>query len=435
MAPTWLEPALPGEVDRQWWRSFGDPQLNALVAQAIASSPDLREAEARVAEARANRDSARSGRSPQVTAQGSGTENVLSKNGQLPIASIPGFDREFSLFDIGFDASWEIDFWGRTRRQVEGADARAEAAEWARRDAMVVLLGELARNYVELRGTQADLAAARERLTAQAVLAELTVLRFRSGEANRIEAEEAGSHLAAAAAALSGLEGQAAGSAYRIAVLVGKPPEDIVPTLVASAPIPQPPAAIVSGARSALLERRPDVRRAERELAAATADVGFTTTELFPRFTLLGSLGQQARGPGDLSSSDSTRLSIGPGFSWPVFSFGRIRAQIRAADARADAAAARYEKTVLGALADSESAANRFANASRAAAEADRAAVAEAAAYRLAELRFSRGEDDRLALNRARLRVAEANQRAGDAATARAQAAVAFYKALGGGWR
>lgn len=434
VAETWLEHAVPGEVDSEWWHRFGDPQLVGLVERAVASNPDLREAEARLAEARANRDAARGGRLPQLRATGSATENVVSENGQLPIANIPGFEREFSLFDLGFDASWELDFWGRNRRQVEAAEARAEAALWGQRDALVALLAELARNYVELRGTQAELAVAEERLDAYGELARLTTLRFEAGEANRLDAEQAESQRAAAAAARDGLAAQAAAAAYRISVLVGERPEKVVPSLRDSAPIPEPPATIVSGVRSELLQRRPDVRRTERELAAATADVGVATADLFPRFSLLGSLGQQARDPADLLSGGSTRLSIGPSFSWPIFSGGRIHAQIRAADTRADAAAARYDRAVLGALADSEAAANRFANASSAAEEAKLALDRETTAFRLARMRFEEGEDDRLAFARARLGLLEARSRERDAAEARSSAAISLYKSLGGGW-
>lgn len=434
VAESWLEPAVPGQVDAEWWRSFGDPQLAALVERAIASSPDLREAEARLAEARANRDAARGGRSPQVEATGSATENVLSKNGQLPIANTPGFDREFSLFDLGFDASWELDFWGRNRRQTEAAEARADAALWGRRDALVALVAELARNYVELRRAQADLAIAEERVAAQAELARLTRLRFNAGEASRIEAEQVEGQRAVAAAARDGLAGEAAAAAYRIAVLVGAPPEEVVPGLREIAPIPEPPATIVSGVRSELLERRPDIRRAERVLAAASADVGVATADLFPRFSLLGGVGIQARDPGDLLSEGSGRLAFGPSFSWPVFSGGRIRAQIRASDARAETAAARYERAVIRALSESESAANRFANASSAAVEASAALERESSSYRLIEMRADHGEDDRLTLIRALLRMLEAQSRERNAAEARATAAIGLYKALGGGW-
>lgn len=434
LAENWLEPAVPGRIDAVWWRSFGDPQLTALVERTITSSPELREAEARLAEARANRDAVRGGRSAQVEAAGSTTENVLSENGQLPVASIPGFDREFSLFDLGFDARWELDFWGRNRRQIEAAEARVDAALWGQRDVLVSIIAELARNYVELRRAQADLAIAEARVAAHTELARLTKLRFNAGEASRIEVEETESQRAAAAAARDGLAAEEAAAGYRIGVLVGAPPEEVVPGLRANSPIPEPAATIITGVRSELLERRPDIRRAERELAAATADIGVASADLFPRFSLLGSLGLQARDAGDLLSEGSGRLSFGPTFSWPIFSGGRIRAQVRASGARAEAAAARYEKTVIGALAESESAANRFAQASAAADEASAGLERQASTYRLVEMRVERGEDDRLALIRARLRLLDARARERSASEARTTAAIALYKALGGGW-
>jgi len=431
----WLEPSSVGPVDTAWWNSFGDPTLSRLVEQAVASSPDLRQASFRVAEARANRDVAVGGRYPQVDAKGSATRELVSENGQLPVGNIPGFDRNFRLFDLGFDASWELDLWGRNRRQVEGASARMEAAEWSRRDVMVTLIAELARNYVDLRAAQAKEALAMQELDSNAALSDLTGLRFRAGEASRADADQAASQRASSGAALEQSRAEVVAAAYRVATLVGVPPEQLVPALTSTAaPIPAPPATIASGVRSELLLRRPDIRRAERELAGATADIGVATADLFPRFSLLGSFGQQARQPGDLLSSASTRFSIGPSFSWPIFSGGTIRAQIRATDARAAAAQARYEKAVVTALADSESAANRFARTAAAARATEAALATERNAFQLAGLRAARGEDDRLALERSRLRVVQAERALKEALAAYANAAAALYKALGGGW-
>jgi len=430
-APQWLEAGTPGAADLTWWERFGDPQLSALVTRAMASSPDLAEAEARLEEARANRDAANGGRLPSVTAKGSATENVLSKNGQLPIGSIPGFERSFPLFDLGFDASWELDFWGRRTRQVEGAGARVEAAQFARRDVMLTLIAEVARAYLDLRAAQADGASAGALADADGELARLTRLRFDHGEASRLELDRAESAARTSAAAVPETRARAAAASYRIAALIGVPPEQVT---IAPAPLPESPDAILVGVRSELLERRPDIRRAEAELHAATADVGVATADLFPRFSLFGSIGQQARSPNDLVSAGSTRLQIGPSFSWPIFSMGTIRAQIRAADARAAGAAARYEKAVVGALADSETAINRFLNARDAAAETAAALDHERAAYALAERRAASGEDDRLTLARARESLIAVQRRNDQAAAAKAQAAVALFKALGGGW-
>ena len=433
-APQWLEPGLPGPVDLQWWNSFADPQLSVLVARAVASSPDLAEAEARLAEARANREAAQGGRLPAVTARGSGTENVVSENGQIPVARIPAFPRSFSLFDIGFDASWELDFWGRRTRQVEAAAAREESARFARRDVMLTLIAEIARSYMDLRAAQADAATLEASAAADAELARLSRLRFDHGEIARLDLDKAEAAARTAAAAVPDAKARAAAAAYRIAALAGAAPEEIAPALLRPAPLPDVPDAILVGVRSELLTRRPDIGRAERDLAAATADIGVAKADLFPRFSLLGSLGQQAQDPGDLLSTRSTRLQIGPSFSWPIFSGGTIRAQIRAADARAQAAAARYEKAVLGALSDSETAINRFLNARAALVEADAALARERAAYALAERRTQAGEDDRLALVRARESVLAAERRRDQAAAAKGTAAVALYKALGGGW-
>ncbi|MEO6381858.1 MAG: efflux transporter outer membrane subunit [Nitrobacter sp.] len=435
MSDRWLEPASTAPVDLGWWQSFGDPQLNRLVTLAITSNPDLREARARIAEARSNREAAAGGALPQVDAKASATQNRISKNGQLPIASIPGFKRDFSLYDIGFDASWELDLWGRNRREVEAASARNQASEWSQRDVLVGLIAEVARNYVELRVAQGVLSATLDQAHSNRDLTRLSDLRFRSGEDTRIAAEEARSQAAGSAQAADLAKAKVSTSAYRLAALVGLPPERLVPELSdVVGPIPMPPRSIAMGIRSDLLSRRPDVRRAERELAAATADIGVAKADLYPRFSLIGSLGQQARSPGDLLSSGSTRFGIGPSFSWPIFSAGRIRAQIRGSGARADAAAARYEKAILSALSDSESAANRLARYSAAADEARDAEASERAAFGLVQLRFSRGEDDRLTMERARLKWLEVRSRMDEANGDYAVAAIALFKALGGGW-
>jgi len=439
-ASSWMEsdatgPEATGPVDAQWWKAFGDPELDRLVAMAIASAPDLREAEARLAEARAGRDAAAGGALPQVEAKGSATRNRLSENGQIPIGNFPGFQRDFSLFDLGFDASWEIDLWGRNRRQVEAAGARVEAAEWSKRDVTLAIIAETARNYVELRAAQAQLKEALAQQASLEDLARLTRMRFAAGEDTRQAAEDAAGQAANAKGAAAQAEAAVATAAYRIATLLGKPPEDVVPGLKDSvAPVPLPPATIAMGIRSQLLERRPDVRAAERQLAAATADIGVATADLYPRFSLLGSVGQQGRSVDDLASSASTRFSVGPSFSWPIFSAGRIRAQIRQSDARADAAAARYEKAVTGALSDSESAANRWSRARVAREQAEAAVASASTAFDLATLRFKSGEDNRLQLDQAHIRLAQAHERLAQLASGESQAAVALYKALGGGW-
>lgn len=432
-APNWIAPSIDGPVEAKWWAQFGDARLTALIAEADAGNLDVKIAEARLREARANRDAAAGGRLPQVNVAGSATKNRISQNGQIPIGRIPGVSRDFDLYDAGFDASWEIDLWGHAAQQVKAASARAAAAEADRHGAIVSLHAEIARTYVELRAAQARRANVAADAEAQAGLAKLTHQRFIAGEASRFDDARAAAQAGAIAAQVPGLDADIRASAYRIALLLGKPPEALADLLIA-APLPRAPATIAMGLRSELLTRRPDLISAERQLAAATADVGVATAELFPRLSLLGSIGQQAQSLGDLTDSGSMRFQFGPSLHWPIFAAGSIRAKVRAADARADAAAARYEQAVLTALSESETAANRFAQAAEAARRSAAARDAQHTALGLAEQRYPSGEDDLLAVLQARSAYEQADRAASDAGAQQALQAVGLYKALGGGW-
>ena len=428
----WQSPhAQPGPVSPNWWHALGDPALDALVDAALANNLDLREAAARLREARAGRDAAAGRASPELSARGSATQNRISGDGQLPVARIPQFSRDYALFDLGFDASWEIDLWGGTRRAIEGADARAQAAVLRADDIRLQIIAEVVRSYADLRAAQARRESVAAEVEARQTVAELAQRRLAGGEGTRVEAAQAMERAATVRAALPQIEADAGAAQARLALLTGRPPEAV---MLADAPLPLPPALVAAGIRSELLQRRPDVRAAEVDLAAATADVGVETANLYPHFSLLGSLGRQSRNVEGLADGPTTRFSIGPSFSWPIFSAGRIRAQIRGANARVDAAAARYEKAVLSALADSETTLNRYA-AARAELQAREAVLAEASVVaRLAERRWHAGEDDRLqALE------AEAVRRGAEQAALAARAATlttyaALSKALGGGW-
>lgn len=435
IADVWVGEGGAGAVtDAAWWRDFNDPLLTTLVEEMLAGTPDLREAQARLAEARANRDAVRGGRLPQASVSATGNEVMLSRNGQLPIGAIPGFARDFSLFDLGFDASWEIDLWGRRVRENEAADARTQAALLSVESVRLQLIGELARAYVDLRRAQGAVSVASDMVAARQRLADLTELRAKAGEAGQIEANRAQADLEAMRVTLTGAQTTERAAALQVAVLVGKIPSEMLPRLAASGAIPEPPTAIAAGLPSDLLRRRPDIMGAERDLAAATADIGVAKADLFPRLSLGLAVGQQARVIGDLLDGGSTRLQAGGGLVWPIFNGGRARAMVRAADARAQASAARYDAAVIGALADSEGAINRFDRSLAALASARAASAREAAAYDLAELRTRRGEDDQLMLAAARLSWLAASQREIEARAAAVQSAIALHKALGGGW-
>lgn len=431
---SWIAPVSTAEVDAAWWTGFGDPLLTELVESAIAGNKDLEEATARLREARANRDAVLGGRAPQVTASAAATRNRLSENGLLPVGRVPGLGPDVDIYDAGFDASWEIDIWGRMKRASQGAEARAQSAEEARRAVVIQVIAEVVRTYIDLRGAQSLRANAIVDANAQQEIARLVADRLRVGLASRFDLVRAQAQARATAATIPGYEGDAAAAAFRLALLLGKRPEELFDRLRQPVSLPQVNAEIRAGLRSDLLRRRPDIRQAERDLAASTADIGVATADLFPRFSLFGGIGQQAREPGDLFSADSLRFQFGPSLRWPIFSGGRIRAQIRAADARADVAMARYERTVLSALADSETAINRYASAGRTRIERNEARAVAAEAVTLARRRYLAGEDDLTALLQAQILFSAADRLSIQASTAELQQLTGLYKALGGGW-
>jgi NodT family efflux transporter outer membrane factor (OMF) lipoprotein len=423
-----------GAVDAAWWARFDDPLLSELVDAAIAGNKDVEEAQARLREARANRDAIRARSSPQVGASAAATQSQLSENGPLPVGKVPGLGRELAIYDLGFDASWEIDLWGGTRRAIESAEARAQAAEEAQRTVVLQIIAEVVRSYIDLRTAQSLRANATADAQAQATIARLVADRLHVGLASRFDLVRAQAQARSTAAAIPGHEGDAAAAAFRLALLVGQPPEVLYEHLQQPGALPVASVEVKAGLRSDLLRRRPDIRQAERDLAASTAEVGIATAELFPRISLLGGVGLQARDPGDLASGSSLRFQFGPSLRWPIFSGGRIRAQIRAANARVDAATARYERAVLTALSDSETAINRYAAAARRRVERREARVLAGEAVGLARVRYDAGEDDLTSLLQAQTAFSIADRLSIQSHSLELQQMAALYKALGGGW-
>lgn len=433
-AQAWVEPASSKQVDSHWWRKLGDPMLDRLVDTAAVDNLDLKQAQSRLSEARANRDSVLEASLPRVNVNGSATANRVSAEGEFPVDSIPGFKRQFSLIDEGFDASWELDLWGRQSRQLEAADARSDAAIEARRNILLSVVAEVVRAYIDLRSAQAQLACARAEARVRIQIARLADQRYVAGEAPLSDKERAQAQARSTKAELPEIESEARAAAYRLALLTGQAPEALVDLSVSPTPLPKAPVTVGVGLRSDLLRRRPDIRRAERELAAATANIGVATAELFPRVTLVGSNGLQAQSAGALFTGGAARYGIGPSLSWPVLSMGRIRAQIRAASANADQVELAYERAVLTAFSDSETALNRYAAARRRRLERDVARTHAAAALALARQRRRVGED---ALST--LLSSQSDYNAAEKAALRAQAdeliaLASLYKALGGGW-
>jgi multidrug efflux pump len=415
-------------IETLWWHGFNDDRLNQLVELALANNHDLRVATARVREARALRSETAFDRYPTVTAGGSFTRERLST------AVAPTSERDIELYEAGFDATWELDFFGRVRRSIESSSAQVEAAEASRQDVTVSLLAEIARNYFELRGNQNRLAVARRNADNQRQTLDLTMALLEGGRGTELDTSRAQAQLTSTLATIPPLEAAVKRAIYRLGVLIGQQPTILDAELTAPMPLPRLPTLVALGRPDDLLRRRPDIRVTERNLAAATANIGVVTADLFPRVTLTGSLGIQAGDFLGLGQGGSDRFAVGPGIFWAAFDLGRVKARIRAADARTEAALAQYEQRVLLALEETDGALIDF-NRQQARRELLQAsAQASERATSLARLRYQAGIADFLTVLDAERTLLESQDRLADSETLTATSLVAVYKALGGGW-
>jgi NodT family efflux transporter outer membrane factor (OMF) lipoprotein len=359
--------------------------------------------------------------------------------GGAPVIDFDDFsdDGPTDLYQAGFDANWEIDLFGRVRRSIEAAEADVAAAVEDRRDALVTLLSEVARNYVELRSFQRRLDIARANLKAQQDTLDLTNARFKANLISDLDVARADAQVATTAAQIPALEAQRNTAAHRLGVLLGQPPASLLDELIgpaADTAIPVGPPEVPPGLPSDLLRRRPDVRRAERQLAAATARVGVATADLFPRFSLTGSLGLQSDTFRDLGDSGSRFYSIGPSVSWPIFDAGRIRAQVRAENARQEAAVVTYEQSVLTALEDVENALVNHGKEQQRRDALRRAVAANRRSVEMATQLYDRGLTDFLDVLEAQRALFASEDALAQSDRTISTSLVALYKALGGGW-
>lgn len=349
---------LSGDSLNGWWKGFRDPALNTLIERTRKSNPDLKAALARVDEARALRGIARSQGLPQ--ADGVGLYNRKRNSQNMSSAGFGGgggggaSHSGFSLYSTGFDAGWELDLFGGIRRSVEAASANVQAREEDYRDALVSLSAEVALNYVEYRTLEERISVANANITAQRGSVKLTQGRLDAGLVPRIDVTQAESNLALSEAAVPLLRTELAAAKNRLATLSGGFPASVEGVLSRSRGIPMPPAGYSAGLPADLLRARPDIRRAERELAAQTARIGIAEAELYPRLTLAGDFQLQSTTSGRLFDNSSRAYGFGPSFRWALFSGGRIRNQIAAEEHRATAALAAYENSVLKAVEEVE---------------------------------------------------------------------------------
>lgn len=429
---TALVAAAPAPLaDPAYWRGFGDPELTRLVEAALAANHDLRIALANHDRARALLRGARFDQLPTVTASASARASRVSA-AEAPDVARAG--RDSDLYSGGLDASWELDLFGRVRRNVEArrADLAASAADLAA--VQVAIVGEVAQGYMELRGLQERLRVAQANAANQQETLRLVEARVGAGRGTEFDTSRARAQLETTRSRVPALEAAVAVTMHRLAVLTGNSPEALTAELSGTVALPALPARIDPGTPGELLRRRPDVIAAESRLHAATARVGIATADLFPHFTLAGLIGTSAVDTSALFERDADTRFAALGVDWSFLDVGRVRSRIAAANADSAAALANYEKSVLLALEDIGNALTRLAKARVEDRHLAHAAEDSTTAAQLARLRFEAGAVDLLdVLDAERTRLAAQDAYA-DARTRSAVAAVALYRALAGGY-
>lgn len=411
-----------------WWHQFEDPTLDALVVQALAENRELRIAYSRLRAARAIRDDDANDRFPTVTA---GASADIGK------AQQPGVtERRVNAerYDLGLDMAWELDLFGRIQRRLEASEAQAEAAEAELYQLQVSLIAELVDAYGQLRGAQLRERIARDNLANQRDSHELTEQLRDAGMGSELDVLRADARLAATEASLPQLQAQQARARNRIATLLGQRADRLAVDL-SPRELPAIAKALPIGDPAELLRRRPDIRAAERQLAAATATVGVATADLFPRVSLSGFLGFIAGRGSQIGSSAAEAWGVAPSISWAAFDLGSVRARLRGAEADADGALASYEQQVLLALEESENAFSDYARAQELLLSLLRQSTASRAAAQQAEIRYREGTVDFLVLLDAERERLAAEDAQAQAEVELYRGVVALYKALGGGWQ
>lgn len=427
-----VEGALPTpEADAEFWTTFDDPVLDRLVEAALAENHDLRIALARYDRANALLRNARFDRIPTITA-GASAGDARTSAAELPGAARR--DRDFEQYGASITASWELDVYGRVRRNVEAArtDTAANAADLA--GLQVAIVAEVARTYMDLRGLQERLRVARENAQNQQETLQIVEARHSAGRGTEFDTSRARAQLETTLARLPAFEAAIAIDMHRLAVLSGRSPDALTGELEAASPLPRLPARLDPGTPGDLLRRRPDVIAAEHRLHAATARIGVATADLFPRFTLAGLVGTQAIDSSVLFERDSETRLVALGVDWSFLDIGRVRARIAAADADAAGALAGYEQAVLLALEDTENSLVRYARARVEDRHLEQAASDSARAAELARIRFDAGAVDLLEVLDAERTRLQAQDSFADGRTRSVTALVALYKSLAGGW-
>ncbi|MEH6529403.1 MAG: efflux transporter outer membrane subunit [Porticoccus sp.] len=431
--------ALSGEPRAQieWWKAFNDPVLDKLIQTAYQQNLPLQVAGLRILEARAQLGIAVGNRYPQVQQlKGSANRFRLSEKS-------PNFnaltDDNYSDHQIGFDAAWELDFWGRFRRSIESAEASLSVSEADYDNTLVILTAEVARAYVTIRTLEEQLALVRSNISLQQESLRIAQVRYDNGATTELDVQQATSQLADTQAQNPVLMTSLRQANNGLSVLMGMPPSDLTEMLGGLGPIPVASVSMATGIPADLLRRRPDVRLAEYQAASQSALIGVAKADLYPSFSLTGSIGYRAsntwdNSTSDLFDSDTLFFSAGPSFTWNILNYGRIKNNVRVQDARFQQSVVNYQNTVLTAYQEVEDAMVAFGQSKRESTFRATSAAAAKRSVEISSIQYREGSVDfQRVIDSQRVLVIQQNQWT----TARGDIAlnlIAMYKALGGGW-
>ncbi len=466
----------------EWWTSFRDPELEALIARAGKGNLDLRQAASRVRQARAQRGVTGTGLLPNVNADGGyqralGSRNITfpptlfgnngssgsssgktgtaadkgtvrpQENGNptsvtsppaggpaspLGLGGFPGYESD--LYQLGFDSTWELDVFGGQRRSIEASIADEQAQQEDQRSVLISTYAEVARNYIELRGLQLQRVIANKNLDAQKQLLGLTQSRFQAGFVTDLDVARQATQVATTAAALPQLDAAIRVSIHTIGILLGEDPNALLAELTTTGPIPLNPPEVPIGLPSDLLRRRPDIRRAERQLAAATARIGAAKADLYPKFSITGALGFDTFTPKHILDWRSKYWALSPGVSWPIFDSGRIKFNIDVQNEAQGQAATTYQQTILQALREVEDSLAQYRTEQLRRQSLNDAVKSSEQAVELANQQYKQGIVDFLTVLDAERQEFAAEDSLAQSDRTIATDLVALYKALGGGW-
>lgn len=438
----YLESSSTAQTDlTRWWNGFNDAPLASLIERGLAQNLDIELAAAKIREVRAQERAIGASKSPQVAAEGSATRQRISENA-IPAPpgaggggsfGLPG--SEFTTWRVGFDASWELDLFGRNVRERQAAGARTAAAIWNRRDAEVMVAAEIASSYFRLRELQARIANAQAEFARLQRFERLVAARTRGGLVTGQDLEQQRSERAAAAAAIPALETQAKAQIHALGVLVGTTPDALASILKAPAALAPDIPSVPSGLPSELLRRRPDIRAAERELAAATADIGVAVADLYPRISLTAAPALVSTALGSLLEWGSRSFTAGAAIDWPIFDGGRRKANVEVRNARQEQALIAYRKAVLTGLQDVEDALARIDGDRQQIVRLGEALGTAKRAEEIARTRYRGGLVTLSDVLIAEARRIQLEEQLIEIRGAHARDTVALVKALGGGWQ